>query len=195
MVTVILIAVLSYSRSIESDEEGVAGFTKLIDGTYGGVDSAAHIIVRDHVVFGEEFPSFMIWILTPIPRILWDEKPVSLGQVMGNEMGHGKEFGGPTVPFYAEMYRSGGIIALIIGMLVMGWVTSVIEWAVIMRSSSYIRIAMVFVYVKGVLELVILPFSDALIAVLMFIVPLFIIHFASSIRLPRWLLAYRDHAR
>ncbi|HEX5151080.1 MAG TPA: O-antigen polymerase [Parafilimonas sp.] len=93
-----------------------------------GVDKTSHIIAgvpdKLYYQFGE---SFFLWMVAPIPRTMWREKPdISYGLVIGDKIYDKREpdsAGGGVPPGYiAELYINFGYVGIVAGMFLLGMV-------------------------------------------------------------------------
>lgn len=68
--------------------------------------------------------SFFLWILAPIPRVLWPEKPaLRLGgtEIMWHIFGFSGRIGGIPPGLAGELYLNFGYVGIFVGMFLIGW--------------------------------------------------------------------------
>jgi len=73
--------------------------------------------------------TLITWTLMPIPRSIWQDKPVNIGQIIGAEIynkGFGIVGGGVPPPFWSELYLNFNIVGVVIGSVVFGFVVGTV---------------------------------------------------------------------
>jgi len=71
--------------------------------------------------------SLLRWIYAPIPRSLWNDKPpISLGSEVGQVMFGLPHTSGVPPGLVAELYMNFGLVGVLVGMVLFGWVLKVI---------------------------------------------------------------------
>lgn len=181
LLATIFIAALTYARTAGDDGSGAErGFEMLVNGSYGGLDTTGFILTNKSGQ-SDVMLSVFDWIWAPIPRSMWPDKPLMLGGRIVEEMGFDLQtYGAPTVNFYGELFRMGGLLALMVGITIMGMFTSYIETRIKSEKRLYSVLMFLAIYVFGINNLWILSFSDAVNFIIMFSIPLVMIRFLSK---------------
>lgn len=107
----------------------------IIDSLFGsqnffGIAKLAQIVQQVPSQFEYQYGKTLVeWIVFPIPRILWTNKPRNIGQVIGEKLfgaKHGAPGGGIPPGFVAELYLNFDVPAVIFGMLFFGIICKII---------------------------------------------------------------------
>lgn len=127
-----------------------------------GVDKTAQVIngIPDKLPYqyGE---SLIYWLVSPIPRTWWPEKPaISYGLIIGEKI-YGKrdesDAGGGIPPgFVAEMYLNFGYPGIILGMFLMGLIFKLLYDAYVKsrEKSIYAMLLFIIVFIPVTLKLI-----------------------------------------
>lgn len=132
IMVVIIILVMTGMRASKNSED-VTDFVSLSSiaenifgsGNFFGVAKTSvaleEIPKNVNYLYGE---SLIQWIVSPIPRSLWPEKPLSLDFRFGSEV-YGQDFsnnsgGGRPPGFMVELYWNFGVVGVIVGMFFLG---------------------------------------------------------------------------
>jgi oligosaccharide repeat unit polymerase len=148
-----------------------------------GVDKTSHIIngIPDKMPyqFGE---SLFLWVVAPIPRTMWPDKPdITYGRVIGEKI-YGKRDenspGGGVPPGYiAELYLNFGYLGIIAGMFLFGVCCKLFYDAFkkVRSQSIYGMILYLLVFVPTALKLIGGDFSANIVKIFTSTIPVFII--------------------
>ncbi|RMG21042.1 MAG: hypothetical protein D6732_27675, partial [Methanobacteriota archaeon] len=80
-----------------------------------------------------------------------------------------------TVPFYAELYRYGGLVLMILGVIFYGGISAYLEYKML-RSSSPWRIIVYSIAFVNLLMLWWMPFADVVSGFIMSLIPIAILY-------------------
>ena len=153
---ILLLTVMSVMRA--GGKIGSSEFKEKINAT-GFIDSmvlnrngaelgkTAHIINSIPGVLDYELGStILVWLAAPIPREIWNDKPlVSSGPIIGTRI-YGNRVSGVPPGFYAEMYWNFGIFGILFGSAFFGFL---LKW---LDTKFRIEGHMLVVYVFGVAQ-------------------------------------------
>jgi len=98
-----------------------------------GVIVFAHIVERSiGSVSPLGWPTYLHWVVFPIPRSVMENKPRNLGQELGAEIyrtGIGRVGAGTPPPMMAELHLNHGVIGVVVGMVLFGCVVAIVyDW-------------------------------------------------------------------
>lgn len=152
-------------------------FLGFFDANPSGITVMAHLVqnVPERMEF-EHGTTLLTWLVFPIPRSIWSDKPMNLGQVLGEEIyeqGVGVVGAGTPPPVPAELYLNFWIPGLVVGMYVLGVVVR--AGYVYLRPSdgplSHVLLYAVFapIFVMGLLHG---DFSPTMVSLLQWYIPL-----------------------
>jgi hypothetical protein len=71
------------------------------------------------------FTNLLGGILFFVPRAIWPDKPLPSGFVVFDELGY--TYGNVAIPLYIEFYLAMGLLAVIVGMMLIGWLAALVE--------------------------------------------------------------------
>ena len=139
VLVVTVLSVLSLASNIRQERREVglselsvaAGIESTLEHVFEGfyaidpIKITAIAVLSDERLYGE---SFVMFIVAPIPRILWPEKPnVRLGPYVGQDiLGFNNNSGAPPSGI-GELYLNFGTLGVAMGMLLLGMVLAVIR--------------------------------------------------------------------
>jgi len=98
-----------------------------------GVIVFAHIVERSiGSVSPLGWPTYLHWVVFPIPRSVMQNKPRNLGQELGAEIyqaGIGRVGAGSPPPMMAEFHLNHGVVGVVVGMVLFGCVVAIVyDW-------------------------------------------------------------------
>ena len=138
LITIFAMIVVIMGGLRRASYQGLVGFYKYNKG--GMFPAFQRIFVEGHYLFDittfarlvQDVPeqlsfqwgsTLINWVFWPIPRNLWAEKPINLGQRIGAQIynqGVGVVGGGVPPPFIAELYLNFHLAGIIVGMFFFG---------------------------------------------------------------------------
>lgn len=139
--------------------------------------------------FNYQWGSTLInWLLFPIPRSYWPEKPINLGQRIGAELYHqgiGKVGSGVPPPFVSELFLNFHLIGVVFGMFLFGAVSKSFHKYVIQNQSSLFSVVVYAIVARYIFVLFAGDLTKTMVGMLKWLVPIAIVFIiCSGFRVP-----------
>lgn len=144
-----------------------------------GIDKMAHVL--DAVPGRLEYCNgwtFLTWIVAPVPRTMWLEKPViQIGSIIGRDLYKTKDMSGKGagIPpgFVAELYWNFGLLAVPVGMFMLGCFLKVFykSFLPLLRNNKNALLIYVSIIMSPALDLLGNSISSCMIGLLLQTIP------------------------
>lgn len=98
------------------------------DRTFGDMATSAHIIanVPERLEY-QNGATIAQWLVAPVPRAIWPEKPlIAPGPLIGQAL-YGTDRSGVPPGYIAEMYWNFGLVGVLVGAMLLGWLLARLE--------------------------------------------------------------------
>lgn len=109
----------TFRRSVSTEVTVRGPLQSFVSGDYDSfnqINNAASYVARSGIDIGQQALGVVLfWV----PRSVWPEKPIDTGALIANFRGY--EFTNLSAPLWAELFVNGGWVALVLGMLILGY--------------------------------------------------------------------------
>jgi len=148
-----------------------------------GVDKTSQIIDKMPERMNYQFGgTLFLWVLAPIPRTMWPQKPDmtegrEIGELIYQKRDENSPGGGVPPGFIAEMYLNFGYAGVIAGLFISGLVIKLFYNAFkkIRDKSMFGLVVYILVFVPFTLKLMGSDFSGCIVKIFYYIIPVYII--------------------
>ncbi len=110
----------TFRRSVSAEVTVRGPLQSFVSGDYDSfnqINNAASYVARAGIEIGQQALGVVLfWV----PRSVWPGKPIDTGALIANFRGY--EFTNLSAPLWAELFVNGGWVALVLGMLFLGFV-------------------------------------------------------------------------
>jgi len=148
-----------------------------------GVDKTSQIIDKMPDRMNYQFGSTLfLWVLSPIPRTMWPQKPEmtegrEVGELIYQKRDENSPGGGVPPGFIAEMYLNFGYLGVIAGTFIAGVILKLFYNAFkkVREKSMYAMVIYILIFVPFALKLMGSDFSVCIVKIFYYIIPLYLI--------------------
>lgn len=126
--------------------------------------------------------TMVTWVLMPIPRSVWPEKPTAVGQLVGAniyDQGIGKIGGGVPPPLPADLYLNFNIVGVIVGMFVFGIFVRIAYSLVTDRDTSFLSLITYSLLLTTLISMFNGGFSKPIVGFLKLYIPALMVYIVS----------------
>jgi len=129
--------------------------------------------------------TLITWILMPVPRSVWQEKPTAVGQLIGGhiyDQGVGKIGGGVPPPIVADFYLNYSLIGVVIGMFSFGVFVRASQYLIKKSNTNFLTLVSYSLLLVTMISMFNGGFSKPIVGFLKMYVPILAICWISSMR-------------
>ena len=126
--------------------------------------------------------TLVTWVLMPIPRSVWPEKPTAVGQIVGAniyDQGIGRIGGGVPPPLVADLYLNFNIVGVIVGMFIFGVFVRIAYSLVTDQNISFLSLITYSLLLTTLISMFNGGFSKPIVGFLKLYIPILMVYIVS----------------